>query len=266
MNAVGWAALGAAVALLPGPSRALLRADALRQRWRPSSNVVEARAGEANLRAMAVAVCAAVGLISTLVAGPVLGVAAGIVVATIAASVLMARDTRTAERREQELVSGLHLLAAELTSGSLPESALRAAAEACPAHRAALITAADAVARGDLPEFGDGELVPLGRAWQVAADSGAPLAEVVLRVAGDIAARVTRRRDVSAAVAGARSSAALLAVLPVLGLLLGAAMQAHPLEVLFGSPAGRLLCVVGVALDACGLAWTHRLAVRAQRP
>jgi tight adherence protein B len=47
--------------------------------------------------------------------------------------------------------------------------------------------------------------------------------------------------------------------------LLGAAMQADPLHVLFSSPAGRLLCLLGVALDACGLAWTHRLTARAQR-
>lgn len=271
MNAVGWAALAAAVAVLPGPSQALMRTDALLQReWHSpevgSRHGMERRAGQVNLRALSLASCGAAAAVTTLAAGPVLGLAAGVVAATIGVSVLIARDARTGERREQELVSALHLLAAELSSGSSPEPALRAAAEACSAHCAELNSAADAVARGEPPEFGAGELVPLGRAWQVAADSGAPLADVVGRVAGDVAARITRRRDVSAAVAGARSSAALLAVLPALGLLLGAAMQAHPLQVLFGSPAGRLLCLVGVVLDACGLAWTHRLAVGAQRP
>jgi tight adherence protein B len=52
----------------------------------------------------------------------------------------------------------------------------------------------------------------------------------------------------------------------VLGVLLGAAMQAHPLDVLLGTPSGRLLCLVGVALDAAGLLWTRRLTSRAERP
>jgi Flp pilus assembly protein TadB len=42
-------------------------------------------------------------------------------------------------------------------------------------------------------------------------------------------------------------------------------MQAHPLSVLLGTPAGRIVCLAGVALDAAGLAWTQRLAARAER-
>jgi tight adherence protein B len=170
-----------------------------------------------------------------------------------------------AARRERDLVTALHLLAAELSSGALPESALRAAAAAGPAYQADLADAADAVRRGDPPDFDTPVLLPLGRAWRVAADTGAPLAGVVERVAGDVTGRIALRRDVTAAVAGARSSAFLLAVLPVLGVLLGTAMQANPVHVLFGSSAGRMLCLAGVLLDACGVAWTHRLAAKAQR-
>ena len=216
-------------------------------------------------RRVAALCCGTLTLLVVVVAGPVLGVAAGIGVATAAALLLAARTARAAAQREQELVTALHLLAAELASGALPESALRAAADACPAYRAGLHDAADAAHRGDRPEFAAPPLVPLGRAWRVAADTGAPLAEVVDRVAADLSAGIARRRDVTAAVAGARSSAFLLAVLPVLGLLLGAAMQADPLHVLLDSPAGRLLCLLGVVLDAAGLAWTHRLSARAQR-
>jgi tight adherence protein B len=205
-----------------------------------------------------------VTVLVAVVAGLVLAVAAGVAVATAAALLLAARSARADARREQELVTALHLLSAELSSGALPESALRAAAEGCPAYRAGLRDAADAAHRGDQPDFGAPALIPLGRAWRVAADTGAPLAEVVDHVAADLAGRIALRRDVTAAVAGARSSAFLLAVLPVLGVLLGAAMQADPLRVLFGSAAGRLLCLLGVALDACGLAWTYRLTARAQ--
>ncbi len=84
-------------------------------------------------------------------------------------------------------------------------------------------------------------------------------------MARDLAARIDQRGAVATALAGARSSAALLAVLPVLGLVLGTAMQADPVTVLLATPAGTR-CLVGVGLDAAGLLWTHWLAARAERP
>jgi tight adherence protein B len=266
MNGVGWVALGTAIALAPGPPAAHLRAEALRDRASPPPTEVAPAAGSAwDLRVVALGCCLGVTVLVTVVAGPVLGMTAGVAAATASALAVVARSGRTAARRERDLVTALHLLSAELSSGALPESALRAAAAACPAYQADLGDAADAMRRGDPPEFDTPALLPLGRAWQVAADTGAPLASVVERVAGDVTGRIALRRDVTAAVAGARSSAFLLAVLPVLGVLLGTAMQANPLHVLFGSSAGRMLCLVGVLLDACGVAWTHRLAARAQR-
>ena len=266
MNGVGWVALGAAIALAPGPPAAHLRAEALRDRASPPPTEVAPAAGSASdLRVVAIGSCVAVTALVTVIAGSVLGMAAGVVAATASGLAVVARRGRTAARRERDLVTALHLLAAELSSGAVPESALRAAAGVCPAYQADLGDAADAVRRGDPPEFHTPVLLPLGRAWQVAADTGAPLASVVERVAGDVTGRIALRRDVTAAVAGARSSAFLLAVLPVLAVLLGTAMQANPVHVLFGSSAGRMLCLVGVLLDACGVAWTHRLAAKAQR-
>jgi tight adherence protein B len=87
---------------------------------------------------------------------------------------------------------------------------------------------------------------------------------VVGRVADDLAAQVDQRRGAGSALSGARTSAVLLAGLPVLGLLLGAAMQAGPLHVLFGTPSGRLLSLLGVALDSAGLLWTQWLTSRAE--
>jgi tight adherence protein B len=91
------------------------------------------------------------------------------------------------------------------------------------------------------------------------------LADVVARVAADVSGHVAARREVAAQLAGARSSGALLAGLPVLGLLLGAAMGAHPLTVLIDTPSGQLLALLGVTLDAAGLLWTQQLAGHAER-
>ena len=96
--------------------------------------------------------------------------------------------------------------------------------------------------------------------------TGAPLADVCARLARDLTDRIDQRGAVATALAGARSSAALLAVLPALGLALGSAMQADPVTVLLSTPAGHALLVVGVALDAAGLLWTARLAAGAERP
>src|SRR5262249_61587821 len=112
---------------------------------------------------------------------------------------------------------------------------------------------------GHDPPLREPGLAPLRHAWAVAAASGAPLAEVVGRAADDVVARVDARRAVAAFLAGARSSGAMLAGLPVLGLLLGAAMGGRPGQVLLGSPSGQLLCLTGVVLDSLGVLWTQRL-------
>jgi tight adherence protein B len=110
-----------------------------------------------------------------------------------------------------------------------------------------------------------GDLEPIAHAWRVAEHSGAPLVDVLGRVAADLADHEQQQRSVAVALAGPRSSAALLAGLPVVGIALGAAMGARPLAFLFGTPQGRLVCCVGAVLDAAGVLWTQRLMQRAQR-
>jgi tight adherence protein B len=51
----------------------------------------------------------------------------------------------------------------------------------------------------------------------------------------------------------------LLAVLPLLGIGLGAAMGARPLQVLLGTEKGQVAMLVGAGLDALGLLWTARI-------
>ncbi len=57
--------------------------------------------------------------------------------------------------------------------------------------------------------------------------------------------------------AGPRTSATVLALLPALGVALGEAIGAHPLRMLTGP--GQLLLAVGVALLCAGVAWCGRL-------
>lgn len=57
----------------------------------------------------------------------------------------------------------------------------------------------------------------------------------------------------------------MLAVLPALGVALGAAMGAHPLRFLFSAGTGSLVLLVGVGFDVAGWCWISLLVRRARR-
>jgi tight adherence protein B len=99
----------------------------------------------------------------------------------------------------------------------------------------------------------------------VAVDQGAGLAAGLDRLEGALRADRDQRADLRAQLAGARATAVMLAGLPVLGLLLGAAMGADPLRVLLHSGAGLGCLVVGGLLEGVGLWWALRI-VRGVEP
>ncbi|MGI9093299.1 MAG: type II secretion system F family protein [Mycobacteriales bacterium] len=95
--------------------------------------------------------------------------------------------------------------------------------------------------------------------WEVSRRSGAPLAEVLESVAEELRAAERRRADVTTALSGPRTSAALLAALPLVGLGLGAAMGAHPVTVLTSTALGQAALIVGSVLDGVGVWVTARI-------
>lgn len=273
---VTWLALAAALLLVPvpGPAVARVRALASRAVTGPGLGVV---ADEPGSRAAllphrflpALIVFGAGGLVVAvaLMLGPGLGLAAAIAVLTAGHLARAARATRRDRRRRGELLVALRLLVTEIESGARPPAALAAAGAAAASLRTEFAAAARAAGAGEPVADGllaTAELAPLGHAWQVSEAGGAPLGEVLAGVTADLAARDETRRAVAAAVAGARSSAGLLAGLPLLGVGLGAAMGAHPLAFLTGSPGGHATACAGVVLEAVGLLWTHHLVRRAE--
>lgn len=101
-------------------------------------------------------------------------------------------------------------------------------------------------------------------AWDVARRSGAGLADVVSKITATVRADAGRRRQVDAALGGARSTARLFAVLPLLGIALGSGLDADPLGVLTRSPAGAWCLLLGTVLACVGLIWVERLATGAE--
>jgi tight adherence protein B len=194
-----------------------------------------------------------------------------IVVATAAGAALfalrqvrLARHRRSSVRIRAETTMALELLAAELRAGTLPTYALAAVAENATSLRAAATAArhggdvgAALVTAGASP--GAEVLVDLAGAWQVAERAGAPLAGVLERVAAGVREDTEVDRDVQAEAAPARATGRLMAVLPLLGLSLGAGMGADPVHVLTGTIGGALCLAAGVALACAGIAWVDRI-------
>ena len=219
-------------------------------------------------------VAAATSVAAFMWRGLAVAIAAGVAAAAITASVTRAAARRDALARDRDLSAALRLLRGELDVGSRPEPALLAAASVAGTYQSAFEAGARAVRDGtDIVAAMSGggtsrpapELVVIAQAWALADVTGAPLADVLGRVDDDVQARRAQVRAVASALAGPRSSAALLAALPVLGVVLGTAMGSRPLAILFDSAGGQWLLCAGVMLDVAGLLWTSRLVTSAER-
>lgn len=101
-------------------------------------------------------------------------------------------------------------------------------------------------------------------ACRLSARLGAPLAQVLESVADGVAEASRADGARRTALAGPRSTARLLAVLPAVGLALGGMLGARPLEVLTSGGGGTVLALVGAVLMACGAWLTRRLVKAAQ--
>lgn len=175
------------------------------------------------------------------------------------------RRRRIVERRVAT-VELCTALAAELRAGAMPTDALQRAAAAVPG----LCDEAARVARlgGDVSaalvaaslRSGSGGLAQLAAVWSVSQVAGAGLADGCERIAQWLRDDEDLRREVAAQLSGARASARLLTSLPLLGIVLGSAMGARPLDVLLGTSYGLVCLAIGTALAALGLWWTERLA------
>ncbi|MEW9554721.1 type II secretion system F family protein [Nonomuraea sp. NPDC050783] len=165
-------------------------------------------------------------------------------------------------------------LSAELCAGRPPGEALTRAMAAVDLPDPDLLRPVEAAARngGDVPaalvtaaprQGGDG-LRRLAACWQVSTSAGAGLATLVERVAVTLRTTQAHRQDVAAQLAGPRTTARMLAVLPVLGLLMAAALNMHPLRFLLGGLPGLACLATGITLNACGLWWTSRMSNQAE--
>ncbi|RKS06420.1 tight adherence protein B [Nocardiopsis sp. Huas11] len=165
---------------------------------------------------------------------------------------------REGTARRQAVIALCRVLATELRAGQPPREALRlSAVEAGPAL--AGVTGADSLraAAGHDPDLRG--LSYLAVCWEVAADTGAGLADVVDTLAAELTEQEEQRAEAIARTAGPRTTAMVLSGLPLVGLLMASGLGGSPLVFLFTTPLGLACLVLGVALDLLGAWWTLRM-------
>ncbi|MVA76937.1 hypothetical protein GC722_13020 [Auraticoccus sp. F435] len=188
-----------------------------------------------------------------------------LVALTVAA---VARTHRAASRAGEtsvEVARACSVLAAELRIGKVAGEALVDAADDCP-----LLARAAAVHRsgGDVVPVlrelaaapGGSGLAAVADAWQVSVRTGAPLTRALDRVSAALAADRAVHRLVDAELSAPRATGRMLAVLPLVGLLLGYAVGGDPVAFLLGGWQGQGCLLAGVVLACAGVLWSERLA------
>lgn len=238
----------------------------------------------------------AFGLICAPLVALLVGGIAGAVAASIAVGLvvwLRRRRGRAADHETQrdEMLTALALMIAELSVGAPPAHACAVAAQEIsrgrevPSEVAEGLTVLAARAelggsvvvdevsdgRGQLsgPDSGssvsEGSWRRIAVAWRTAEHSGVPMGELLEALRADLAARRAFTERTRAGLAGPRATAVVLAGLPLLGIALGQATGARPIQVLLGGGLGGMLLVIGTALVAAGMVWTERITDKVVR-
>lgn len=176
--------------------------------------------------------------------GPIAAVTAGAIAAVYATAAVTAwhlalRRKRGRESRKAAADTVAHL-AADLAAGTDPARAVAAAEPDWP-------TEATATARR------------LQAALKIAAELGAPAADLCRRLADHLREDDQAAARAQAQTASIRATAALLIALPAAGVALGEALGVEAVAFLFTSPAGIGAAVAAMGLQAVGLAWTSVL-------
>ena len=181
------------------------------------------------------------------------------------------RERRTRPHRWRTSVIELcDAMAAELSAGRTPDEAFTAAAAVLDPHISRELLHIPRPPPDHLDELaarpGAEGLRLLAACWRIGAERGGTLATVLDGLAGALRDEEAQRQDVSVQLAGPRATARLLAVLPLLGLAMAAALGAHPIPFLCGSLPGLACLTTGIALNLLGLHWTRALAKSAESP
>lgn len=168
----------------------------------------------------------------------------------------LAAELRSGATQQQALHTVLGR-ASQLTEGLGAESSARLAAGRYGADIPAALRSV-----AELP--GGRGAAAVAACWQVTAESGTGLAPGLDQLADALRAERALAEEIESELSGPRTTVAVLAALPLVGLLLGAALGAEPVRILLHTPAGLACLAAGALLEAAGLAWTARIVRAAE--
>lgn len=254
----GFLCASAALLAWPSPRRAAARASALQPPGNPRKRAVRPRIRREALLAVS-------SLVAVVLFGPAGSLAIGLLVAAVLCHRRGSHRIRERAADAHALAEAIRTMVAGLRAGATTAAAAESAAAEASGRAAAAMKTLAVTARlgGDFPVHQADTPSPdhhaIARAWSLSLRHGLPLADLLDAVRRDIVAAARSANRINAGMAGARASAAVLAVLPALGLLLGEAMGADGVHVLTGTSIGRLLMVAGSGFVLGGVVWSARL-------
>ncbi|MFD1715489.1 type II secretion system F family protein [Amnibacterium flavum] len=150
---------------------------------------------------------------------------------------------RQASRTLSALAADVERAATLLTAGVPASSAM------------ADLTRSDPQSGGGVPDA----QAAVAAALAVAEVSGSPLARTLRDVSASLTSLADAAREIEVASVGPRMTALFVSALPLAGIVLAAALGFGVLDVLIGSPVGRVCLVGGLGLGASGALWSRRL-------
>lgn len=214
-------------------------------------------------------VAAAIG-VATLLTAPSTALVCLIAVAALRSRLHRQRRQYARRREGEAMAAALDVLVGELKIGAHPMSAFAVAgAETVgPVGRSLRAVAIGARMGADVAEGIRGaatsSTIPgywdrLAVCWQLAAEHGLAMSVLMRAAHRDVVDRQRFTDRMHAALAGARATAMILAMLPLLGVLLGQLVGADPVGFLLGGGTGGVLLVVGVTLICIGVLWADRI-------
>ncbi|MGP7960061.1 hypothetical protein ACTVCO_04515 [Sanguibacter sp. A247] len=116
-----------------------------------------------------------------------------------------------------------------------------------------------------LDSAGSGAAVAVLAACRVAVQLGAPLADALEHVGREAVAAEARAARRHTVLAGPRATARLLAWLPIVGVVLAAALGSDPVTTVLAGGPGALSVILGTGALVAGRRWIAALVRRAER-
>ena len=180
------------------------------------------------------------------------------------------RARRQAARQRAESATMLTLIVGELQAGATMGAALTACLPTLtePELRREITVAARRCATGgsagaELEQSPILALSLMGHAWRIAETNGMALAGVLDNIRHRIDHQNRHESRTKAALQGANATAIVLALLPLLGMVMGHAIGVNVPAFLTGGGVGGLILIAGVSAECAGILWSDHIIQKA---